>query len=150
MRFVYGAGRACARRLSAPRTGAGFCLSGHGVRCLPPVTWPRYSRGTQDRFCMIFRASLFSAFVLLLVAAACLVGAGPARAQDTLYTVNGVHVDATGASSGEASNQAIAQGRAKAFQILFRRLTRQADWARQPPLDAASLLRLSRGTNITN
>ncbi|HEX4026213.1 MAG TPA: DUF2066 domain-containing protein [Rhizomicrobium sp.] len=99
---------------------------------------------------MIFRAFFLSAFALLLVAAACLTGAGPARAQDALYTVNGVHVDATGASSGEASNQAIAHGRAKAFQILFRRLTRQADWARQPPLDAASLLRLSRGTNITN
>jgi Uncharacterized protein conserved in bacteria (DUF2066) len=98
---------------------------------------------------MIFRAFFLSTFVLLL-AAGCLTGAGPARAQDALYTVNGVHVDATGASSGEASNQAIAQGRAKAFQILFRRLTRQADWARQPPLDTASLLRLSRGTNITN
>ena len=59
-------------------------------------------------------------------------------------------MDATAASSGEASNAAIAQGRAKALQILFRRLTRQADWARQPPLDAAALLRLSRGTNITN
>lgn len=99
---------------------------------------------------MIFRTFLSSAFALLLAAAACLSGAGPARAQDALYTVNGVHVDATAASSGEALNQAIAQGRAKAFQILYRRLTRQADWQRQPPLDAAGLLRLSRGTNITN
>jgi hypothetical protein len=93
------------------------------------------------------RLFAFSAVALLLVAAACLTGA---RAQETLYTVNGVHVDATAASSGEALNQAIAQGRAKAFQILFRRLTRQADWGRQPPLDVAALLRLSRGTNITN
>ena len=99
---------------------------------------------------MIFRTFLSSAFALLLAAAACLSGAGPARAQDALYTVNGVHVDATAASSGEALNHAIAQGRAKAFQILYRRLTRQDDWQRQPPLDAAGLLRLSRGTNITN
>jgi hypothetical protein len=93
---------------------------------------------------MIFRALFLAAFAFVMVAA------GPAAAQDTLYTVNGVHVDATAASSGEALNQAIAQGRAKAFQILFRRLTRQADWGRQPSLDAAALLRLSRGTNITN
>jgi hypothetical protein len=93
---------------------------------------------------MIFRALFLAAFAFVMVAA------GPAAAQDTLYTVNGVHVDATAASSGEALNEAIAQGRAKAFQILFRRLTRQADWGRQPSLDAAALLRLSRGTNITN
>lgn len=98
---------------------------------------------------MTFRNFLFSAFVSLLLAADCLT-AGSATAQDTLYTVTGVHVDATAASSGEALNEAIAQGRGKAFQILYRRLTRQADWARQPPLDSAGLLRLSRGTNITN
>ena len=85
-----------------------------------------------------------------MLIAACLAGAKPVRAQEPLYTVTGVHVDATAASSGEALNQAIAQGRAKAFQILFRRLTRQADWARQPPLDLSALLRLSRGTDITN
>ncbi|HVW75905.1 MAG TPA: hypothetical protein VHC39_19865, partial [Rhizomicrobium sp.] len=74
---------------------------------------------------MISRTSLFSAFAFLLLAAACFTGGGPARAQEALYTVSGVHVDATAASSGEALNQAIAQGRARAFQILYRRLTRQ-------------------------
>jgi hypothetical protein len=98
---------------------------------------------------MIARVILLST-VLLLLFAACLTGVGPANAQDALYTVTGVHVDATAASSGEALNQAIAQGRAKAFQILFRRLTRQADWQRQPPLDAAGLLKLSRGSTVTN
>ncbi len=39
----------------------------------------------------------------------------------------------------EALNAAIAQGRAKAFQTLYRRLTRQADWPRQPALDLAGL-----------
>jgi hypothetical protein len=98
---------------------------------------------------MISRALFLSTFLLTLFAA-CLTGAGPASAQDALYTVTGVHVDATAASSGEALNQAIAQGRAKAFQILYRRLTRQADWPRQPPLDAAGLLRLSRGSTVAN
>lgn len=90
------------------------------------------------------RALILAAFAIVMLAAF------PAGAQETLYTINGVHVDATAASSGEALNEAIAQGRAKAFQILFRRLTRQADWGRQPALDSAALLRLSRGTNITN
>ncbi len=92
---------------------------------------------------------IFRTFSVLLLCVACLM-AVPARAQDALYTVNGVHVDATAASSGVALNAAIAEGRAKAFQILYRRLTRQSDWPRQPPLDGPGLLRLSRGTNITN
>jgi hypothetical protein len=92
---------------------------------------------------------IFRTFSVLLLCVACLM-AVPVRAQDALYTVNGVHVDATAASSGVALNAAIAEGRAKAFQILYRRLTRQSDWPRQPPLDGPGLLRLSRGTNITN
>jgi hypothetical protein len=86
-----------------------------------------------------------------LLFAAVLLFALPAAAQDaSLYTVSGVHVDATGASTTEALNAAIAQGRSKAFQILYRRLTRQLDWGRQPALDAAGLLRISRGYNLTN
>jgi hypothetical protein len=73
----------------------------------------------------------------------------PARAQE-LYTVTGVHVDATAASSAEAYNVAMAQGRPKAWTILFRRLTRQQDWTRQPVLDGGALLRLSRGYNVAN
>jgi hypothetical protein len=68
----------------------------------------------------------------------------PARGQD-LYTVSGVHVDASAASSSEALNVAIEQGRPKAWQILYRRLTREEDWARQPALDPTTLVRLSRG-----
>ena len=91
---------------------------------------------------MTFR-SLFL-FAALLIAV-------PATAQDnSLYTVSNVHVDAGGASSTEALNSAIAQGRGRAFQIVYRRLTRQADWTRQPALDAAGLLRISRGYNIAN
>ncbi len=83
--------------------------------------------------------------------AAALFLAGPALAQNnSLYTVSGVHVDATGASSTEALNAAIAQGRAKAWQTLYRRLTRQADWPKQPALDATELVRLGRSYNIAN
>jgi hypothetical protein len=92
---------------------------------------------------MTFRTFLLFAAVLLFVA--------PAAAQDAgLYTVSGIHVDATGASTTGALNAAIAQGRGKAFQILYRRLTRQLDWSRQPALDAAGLLRISRGYNLAN
>ncbi len=73
----------------------------------------------------------------------------PAQADD-LYTVSGVHVDASGASSSEALNVAIAQGRPKAWQILYRRLTRQQDWTRLPSLDAPALVRLSRGYTPAN
>ncbi|HEY0267000.1 MAG TPA: hypothetical protein VGC16_09625 [Rhizomicrobium sp.] len=86
----------------------------------------------------------------LLSLLALLLFAAPVAAQDSLYTVSGIHVDATGASSTEAYNAAIAQGRVRAFQILFRRLTRQADWGRQPVLDAQGVLRLTRGNNISN
>ena len=82
--------------------------------------------------------------------AAALVLAAPAAAQDSLYTVSGVHVDAGAASTTEAFNAAIAQGRGKAFQILYRRLVRQADWARQPSLDGATLVRLARGFTVAN
>lgn len=99
---------------------------------------------------MSIRAISHSALGLIMLVGTFAVAPRPARAQDSLYTVSGIHVDATAASSGEALNQAIAQGRAKAFQILYRRLTRQVDWARQPALDYQSLLRLSRGTDITN
>ncbi len=74
----------------------------------------------------------------------------PARAQAGIYTVSGLHVEATAASPAEALNAAIAQGRPRAWQILYRRLTRQADWAREPQLDAPTLLRLSRGFTIAN
>ena len=81
----------------------------------------------------------------LALALWCLSSIAPAEAADDLYTVSGVHVDASGASSAEAANIAIAQGRPKAWQILYRRLTREEDWPHQPALDPATLVRVSRG-----
>ena len=89
-------------------------------------------------------------FVLFVLALLCVVPAGAMAQDNSLYSVSNVHVDATGASSTEALNAAITQGRGKAFQIVYRRLTRQADWPKQPTLDAAGLLRISRGYNIAN
>jgi hypothetical protein len=92
--------------------------------------------------------NLLTADLFLLVAFA--AAAAPARAQESLYTIPNVHVDAGGASSTEALNAAITQGRARAFQTLYRRLTRQVDWNRQPALDAAALQRMGRGYTIAN
>ena len=85
---------------------------------------------------------------LLALAAALFVR--PAFAADGPYTVSDIHVDATAASPAEALNAAMAQGRPRAWQILYRRLTRQQDWARQPELDSAALTRLLRDSSIAN
>jgi hypothetical protein len=90
-------------------------------------------------------------YLLFLILFACsLILAVPAGAQEQLYNVSNIHVDASGASSTEALNKAVTEGRSRAFQIVYRRLTRQADWGRQPQLDAQGLLRLSRGYTIAN
>ena len=90
-------------------------------------------------------------YLLFLVLLACsMILSLPVAAQESLYNVSNIHVDASGASSTEALNKAVAEGRSRAFQIVFRRLTRQADWGRQPVLDAQGLLRLSRGYTIAN
>ena len=63
--------------------------------------------------------------ILPALAAVALVAAAPAWAQGRpdLYTVSDIHVDVTGKSTTEAFTNAIAEGRPRAFQILFRRLT---------------------------
>jgi len=76
----------------------------------------------------------FSALVIAL-AFICL----PVAAADSNFEVPNVHVDATGPSAAEARSTAIAGGRPIAWSILFRRLTRQQDWSRQPVLDPTVL-----------
>ncbi len=66
-------------------------------------------------------------------------------AADATFTVTGIHVDASASSVVEARNAAISGGRQIAWQTLFRRLTRQQDWARQPVLDPAQLQRIMSG-----
>lgn len=79
------------------------------------------------------------ALSVLMLCGAC--GFTPALA-DSPYTVAGVHVDASGASTATARNAAIAAGREEAWQTLFRRLTRQQDWAKQPALSPDQLQKL--------
>lgn len=68
----------------------------------------------------------------------------PASAQSAFEVAN-IHVDASGPSVAEARSKAIASGRPVAWATLFRRLTRQQDWARQPVLDDAQLQKVIIG-----
>jgi hypothetical protein len=83
-------------------------------------------------------------------ACAVLVTAALPAAADDAYTVKNIHVDASAVSSSEALNAAIAQGRPKAWQSLYRRLARQADWAKQPALDDLGIQRLMKGYTVAN
>lgn len=64
-------------------------------------------------------------------------------AQDP-FTVSGIQVDATAASATEAETIAINAGRARAWTALYRHLTKQQDWVRQPQLDDVTLQRIVR------
>ena len=99
------------------------------------------------RFPVIFRVL---AVMALWAAAPGLTPSAFAQGRPDLFTVSDIHVDVVGKSSTEAYTNAIAEGRPRAFQILFRRLTQQKDWARQPVLDAAGLQRISRGYDVAN
>lgn len=85
----------------------------------------------------------------MLALAACCLLTLPASAENA-FEVSNVHVDASGPSASEARSSAIASGRPTAWTILFRRLTRQQDWGRQPALDAASLQKLIIGYSPMN
>jgi hypothetical protein len=86
--------------------------------------------------------------IVLALAALCL--AVPAEAADPMYTVSNVHVAAAAASAGEAQSIAFTQGRPRAWQTLYRRLTRQQDWAKQPQLDDTALQRIVRNFSVKN
>jgi hypothetical protein len=67
---------------------------------------------------------------------------------DDLYTVNGIKVDASAPSTVDAQTKAIDSGRDRAWQTLYRRLTKEEDWPRQPALDPATLQRLIRSYQV--
>lgn len=90
----------------------------------------------------MFRLVRFLAFV-------CICTAFPAAADDP-YTVRNIHVDASAVSSSEALNAAVAQGRPRAWQTLYRRLSRQADWAKQPQLNDLDIQRLMLRYTVAN
>ena len=67
-----------------------------------------------------------------------------------LYTVSGVQVDATAESATAARDAAVAEGRPVAWQRLFRRLTPQSAWPRQPELDDMALQRMILSFGVVN
>ncbi len=88
---------------------------------------------------------------LLALALVCLspmpAAAGPA---DLTYSVSGIHVDASGPSASAAQAIAIDQGRPRAWDILYKRLAKQADWPKEPKLDNDGLRRIARGFTVNN
>ena len=75
--------------------------------------------------------------------------AQPAPAGD-LFTVSGVHVDATAESATAARDHALSDGRPIAWQRLYRRLTPQTSWDKQPQLDDNALQRVIRSFEVVN
>ncbi|HTT97949.1 MAG TPA: hypothetical protein VMF58_07855 [Rhizomicrobium sp.] len=69
---------------------------------------------------------------------------------DDIFAVSGIHVDASGPSASVAQGTAMAQGRPKAWAILYKRVTKQQDWGRQPNLDDAMLQRIIRTFTVKN
>lgn len=63
-------------------------------------------------------------------------GVGAARAQDAVYRVGGIAVDARADTAAQAREAAIADGQAKAFQALVTRLVVREDVPRLPRLAA--------------
>lgn len=84
------------------------------------------------------------AFALAAVSLWC-----PSQAED-VFAVSGIHVDASGPSASVAQGTAMAQGRPKAWAILFKRVTKQQDWGKQPNLDDAALQRIIRTFTVKN
>jgi hypothetical protein len=72
-----------------------------------------------------------------------------AAAGDT-FTVTGVHVDASGPSATVAQAAAIAQGRPKAWAILYKRIAKAQDAGRMPKPDDLSLQRMIRSFTVNN
>src|SRR5690348_6642502 len=84
------------------------------------------------------------------LALAVLLCAPGARAADLMYTVSGIHVDATAASASAAEAIAIDQGRPRAWSTLFQRIAKAGDQKKMPKLDAADIRRLMRGYTVTH
>lgn len=94
-------------------------------------------------------------FSLLFGVAAALVltvAALPSQAApvSSLYTIDRMAVDATGASPSEAREKALALGRERAFGIVFKRLTQQANWGQQPKLTPQELEEMVTAFTVDN
>lgn len=107
-----------------------------------------------------------SLFLALVVGAAVLVS-GPAAAQapepaapptsvptptpgGDIFTVSGIAVDAVAESATAARDKALAEGRPVAWTELYRRLTPESAWGRQPQLDDPALQRIIRSFEVAD
>ena len=92
------------------------------------------------------RGALVPVFLALSMLAA------PAASAETgdRFTVSGVKVDASAASTNAARDLAMAQGRSLAWSELFRRLTAQDQWGQQPKLSDNELSRLIPSSEARN
>ncbi len=89
---------------------------------------------------------------LLALAAPVALGAAPAGADPLhdVYTVSGVPVDATAASSQAARDQAIASGERRAARLLLERLAQRRDYPRLPQINLADLNGLIEGFSVSH
>jgi len=92
----------------------------------------------------------FKSLLAFAVALASIPLSPMATAAADVFSVGGIHVDASGPSASVAQLSAMTQGRPKAWSILYKRITKQQDWGRQPTLDDASLQRIIRTFTVKN
>ena len=116
------------RRRPAFRAGSG-----------PKILYPR-------GFAIGFRTAL-----CLLCGLLCLLaGERPALAQNSIYSVGGVAVDASAATATEARDTAIAEGHLAAWQRLFQRLVVAEDLPRLPALTADQITGYVQDFSVIN
>ena len=93
------------------------------------------------------RAVLIAGLLIVALELA-LVPVGPAAAQDDVFAVGGVEVDATAGNAAEAREAAIAQGHVLAMRKLMERLVLQADLSRVPILRSGELVDMVRDFSV--
>lgn len=102
-------------------------------------------RQAMNRLWNIARRSVA---VLIVMTFATIALAGSAFAGE-IFAVRSVPVDATANEATEARVIAIRQGRQTALQLLFQRLTQQADWPLLPMLDTTQVTVMGAGFEVS-
>jgi len=81
---------------------------------------------------------------------AALLLAVPVHASANIFTITGIEISATAATSTEAKQLAIAEGQTKALASLFEKLIKPEDAASLPPVDANLLQQVVIGFSLDN
>jgi hypothetical protein len=92
--------------------------------------------------------AVFNGGLLIVGLGLTLVSAGPAAAQDDVFAVAGVGVDATAGTAAEAREAAIAQGHVRAMRKLMERLVLQQDLSRVPILRSGQVVEMVRDFSV--